>query len=327
MTRFLSWWFRPISARSWAEYWFSPGPVFDLAVCRIIMVATQLALVLFYVNYSNERFESYAGLDHDLFMAIPTLKVLLLPFGLDFRPDAALLLLVKYAAVISGIFALAGFLTNVSLAVFVYANLVMITHFYSYSDFHHTEAPLMLALVYLTLSPAGGVLSVDRLLRGKGLGRGGVLEEASPYARWPILLAQWTFALVYLSAFLEKLVFIGGLDWLNGFTLQYAVANDTLRRGTLLGEWLQQHWWALLLGQYLTVAFQGTFWVSLVFPRLKLLYVPLGFGFHLLILVALNAKFFEWMGTYAIFVPWAVVATFMLARLGTRAQLPLATKG
>jgi len=33
------------------------------------------------------------------------------------------------------------------------------------------------------------------------------------------------------------------------------------------------------------------------------------------------------MGTYAIFVPWAVVATFMLARLGTRAQLPLATKG
>ena len=53
MTRFLSWWFQPISARSWAEYWFKPAPLFDLAVCRIIMVATQLALVLFYVNYRD----------------------------------------------------------------------------------------------------------------------------------------------------------------------------------------------------------------------------------------------------------------------------------
>ena len=64
-----------------------------------------------------------------------------------------------------------------------------------------------------------------------------------------------------------------------------------------------------------------------LFPRLKLLYVPLGFSFHLLILVALNAKFFEWMGTYAIFVPWALVATFLLGRLGARGQVPLATKG
>src|SRR5215207_1041307 len=145
MTRLLSWWFRPISARSWVEYWFSPGPVFDLAVCHIIIVATQLALVLFYVNYSAERLEAYATLDQSLFMPIPTLKVLLLPFGLDFRPDVSLLFMVKYAAIISGFFALIGFLTNVSLAVFVYTNLIIIAHFYSYSDFHHTEAPLMLA--------------------------------------------------------------------------------------------------------------------------------------------------------------------------------------
>ena len=52
-----------------------------------------------------------------------------------------------------------------------------------------------------------------------------------------------------------------------------------------------------------------------------------GFSFHFLILVGLNAKFFEWMGTYAIFVPWALVATFLLGRLGARGQVPLATKG
>ena len=43
-----------------------------------------------------------------------------------------------------------------------------------------------------------------------------------------------------------------------------------------------------------------------------------GIAVGLLILVALNAKFFEWMGAYAIFVPWALVATFLLGRMGTR---------
>ena len=324
MTRFLSWWFRPIPARGWVEYWFKPAPVFDLAVCRVIMVGTALALVL--ANFSAGRLQDYAALEPTLYLPIPTLRILLLPFGLDFRPDLSMLIMVKYAAIVSGIFAIVGLLTNLSLIVFVYANLVVITHFYSYSDFHHTEAPLMLALGYLALSPAGRVLSIDRLLRRRGAGPG-MLEELSAFARWPILLGQWTFALVYLSAVLEKLAFIGGLDWLNGYTLQYAVANDTLRRGTLIGEWLQQHWLALILGQYLTVVFQATFWVSLVLPRLKLLYVPLGFSFHLLILAALKAPFYHWMGAYAIFVPWAAVAGFLRNRLAARAQLPLATKG
>jgi len=75
----------------------------------------------------------------------------------------------------------------------------------------------------------------------------------------------------------------------------------------------------LLLGQYLTVAFQPTFWVSLDFPRLKLLYVPLSFSFHLLILVALNARFFNRIGAYAVFVPWTVVATFLLGLLASAA--------
>ena len=324
MTRFLSWWFQPIPARGWVEYWFKPAPLFDLAMCRIIMVGTALALLL--LNITTERLQDYATLESALYMPIPTLKILLTPFGFDTRPDLSMLIMVKYVAVLSGILAMLGLLTNISLAVFVYAYLIIITHFYSYSDFHHNEAPLMLALGYLALSPAGRVLSVDGLLRGRGAGPG-MLEELSAFARWPILLGQWTFALVYLSAVLEKLAFIGGLDWLNGYTLQYAMANDTLRRGTLIGEWLQQHWLALILGQYLTVVFQATFWVSLVFPRLKLLYVPLGFSFHLLILAALRAPFYHWMGAYAVFVPWTAVAGFVRSRLAARAQVPLVTKG
>jgi len=35
MTRVLSWSLRSISVRSWAEYWFTPGSVSNLAVCHI----------------------------------------------------------------------------------------------------------------------------------------------------------------------------------------------------------------------------------------------------------------------------------------------------
>ena len=320
MKRLLAWWLQPAPLSSWTEYWFRPAPVFDLAMCRIILVATQVALVLWYGNYSIARLEMIASIDQVLYTPLPLFRILSLPFGLDFRPDLGFLIMLRYVIIGSGLLAIIGLLTNLSLAVFVYSNLLLISHIYSFGDFHHTEAPLMLALAYITLSPAGRVLSVDRLLRG---GSGvPMLEETSPFARWPIQLAQWTFALVYLSACLEKLVFIGGLDWLNGYTLQYAIARDTLWRGSVLGLWAQQHWWLLILGQYVTVLFQGTFWISLLLPRLKLLYVPLGFSFHVIILLALNAIFFEWMGAYAIFVPWAMVTGFLLRRMAVRRRVP-----
>jgi hypothetical protein len=314
MLSFLQFWLKPTSLRSWNDYWFRPAPVFDLAMVRIIVVGTQLLLLLFYGNYAADRLALYAGLDPAMYVAHPLFRILTLPFGLDYRPDAETLVIVRYIAIASGFLSIVGLLTNISLAVFLYTNLFIIMHFYSFGDFHHTEAPLILTLAFITLSPAGRVLSIDRLLRGRSGSEPGMLEETSPHARWPILLAQWMFALIYISAFLEKLVFIGGLDWANGYTLQYHMAHNSLWRGSLIGLWMQQFWHLIIIGQWAVLLFQGTFWLSLLFPRLKWLYVPVGFMFHVTILVALNAIFFEWMGVYAVFVPWAAAASLLFHR-------------
>jgi hypothetical protein len=316
MKGFLAWWVKPAPIGSWTAYWFRPAPLFDLAVCRILLVGTQLVLLLWYSKYSVSRLAIYAELDDQMYLPHPLLRVLMLPFGLDFRPDLDFLIWTRYIAIGAGILAMIGLLTHVSLVIFFYSSLILILHFFSYGDFHHTDAPLVLALGFVILSPAGRVLSIDRLLRG-GSG-GGTLTETSPYARWPILLGQWMFALIYLSAFLEKLFFTGGLDWVNGYTLMYHMAHDSLWRGSVLGLWMQQHWALVLLGQLTVVAFQGTFWVSLLLPRLKLIYVPLGFTFHVINILALNAIFWEWIGTYAIFVPWALAARFALRSSGGR---------
>ena len=266
---------------------------------------------------------AYAELDNQMFLCHPILRLLTLPFGLDFRPSFNFLVAVRYIAIGAGLLAMIGLFTRLSLVVFFYSSLVLISHFFSYGEFHHTDAPLILALLFIILSPCGRMLSVDRYLRGES--GAGTLEEMSPYARWPILLAQWMFALIYLSAFLEKLFFIGGADWVNGYTLMYHMAHNSLWRGSLLGLWMQQHWELVILGQITVVVFQGTFWVSLLLPRLKLIYVPLGFTFHVVNILALNAIFWEWIGVYAIFVPWALVARFLLRGFGGHGPVSVPT--
>ena len=52
--------------------------------------------------------------------------------------------------------------------------------------------------------------------------------------------------LIYLSAVLSKLVF-GSLEWLNGYTLQYFLIQDPLRKGTLLGGWFSQYRYLVML--------------------------------------------------------------------------------
>ena len=60
-----------------------------------------------------------------------------------------------------------GVVTNASLAGFLVGNVFLISHFYSFGDYHHTEAPLIIVLFVLTLSPSGRSLSVDSWLAGR----------------------------------------------------------------------------------------------------------------------------------------------------------------
>ena len=47
------------------------------------------------------------------------------------------------------------------------------------------------------------------------------------FAAWPLRLIQILFALVYFDAGLSKL-HASGLDWVNGYTLQYYLATDAI---------------------------------------------------------------------------------------------------
>lgn len=177
---------------------------------------------------------------------------------------------------------------------------------------------MMIMLVALALSPSGRVLSLDAYLNRSRESRNNkrLLNNRSPFATWPLLLIQWLLALFYLSAVYSKLT-TSGFDWANGYTLQYYLIQDGLRSwGSYLGIWVAQFHTLIWLAQWAVLLFQATFFLILIFPALKWIYVPLGFCFHVGILLTLGAGFQMWLVCYAVFIPWAGFIKAILRRTG-----------
>lgn len=292
---------------AWKGYWFSDTPLVNLAVSRILIVAIQLRWLV------QQTYEYSASQPASLYDPLPILHVLLLPVGWNFQPDLAFLETIHYVTVGAGLLALVGLFTNLGLVLFAVGNILLQAHEYSFGNFHHPEAPFMIALMILALSPAGGALSIDnlwkRLRRNPGRLRfepARLLERTSPFAGWPLRLIQWILALIYLSATYAKLS-RGGLDWANGYTLRYYLVQDGLRWGSEIGLWFSnQHVLAEILGWF-TLFVEGTFFLAVIFPALAWFYLPAAAVLHLGIEVTMKAPFFHWTVLYSAFIPWSRV--------------------
>lgn len=291
----------------WDGFWFREGSYMDLAVVRILAVGVSLVLMM--VEFPG-ALKLVLAMPDSLYYPLPTLKILMLPWGWGARPDASMVNIIYWVTLISGIFSLAGFRTNISLFVFFIGILFLQAFIYGFGDLHHREAIMMVALFALSLSPSGRVLSLDNIL-GKGHNSlvdssNPVSAETSPFAYWPLLLLQAFFSLMYMSAVASKL-YGSGLEWINGYTLQYFMIQDGIRWGSETALWLSQFHVFLFMAQIVVVLFQATFWVVLFYPRAKWVYVPLGLFFHLFILFSLKAPFYQWLVLYSVFIPWSRV--------------------
>ncbi|MGF1480880.1 MAG: DCC1-like thiol-disulfide oxidoreductase family protein [Cyanophyceae cyanobacterium] len=296
----------------WNSYWFRPASLFNLAVCRIVVIAFQL----FYLvknDYLGQLLER-SLLPDSLYQPLPVLQFLL-PLA-NYRPSAEILTITYWLAIIAGMCSLLGIRTKVSLLVFAMSNLLIQAYLYSFGDFHHPEALMLIALFVLALSPAGGVLSYDNLQRRlrsrttkKRWSEFNIVTQKSPWAGWSLLLIQWLFALIYLSAAMSKILqtqpLALTLDWMNGYTLQFYLIRDGIRWGSELGVWLGQHHTFAWLSSIVAILFESTFWVVLLFPKLAWLYIPAGTAFHTGIYWTQRAPFFQYIALYSVFVPWA----------------------
>lgn len=296
------------------RHWFAPAALRDLAIARVVLVATQMVLLLaptpLNASPGSSLIQQFwlAEADPDLYQPQYVLRLLLLPLGWRARPGPVLLATVWGIAVASGFASLVGMFTRVSLLAFAAANTFLIAHSYSYGEFHHTEALLVITLWALPFSPSGAVLSLEGFLvrlRGSApskrlhLGQESAAED--PFARWPLRLGQWLLVLSYLSAGVWKLV-RGGLTWFNGHTLAYHFAVDGLERGTGIGVWLAGHPGLLPPLSVAVVTFELTFSLAVLVPQIAWAYVAAGTVMHLGIYAVHGPPFFQNVALFVVFI-------------------------
>ena len=282
---------------------FREGSYFDLGILRIIAVAASLLILII---ISRSGIQAAISLPGDFYAPLPALKILMLPFGWGTRPEPWLVNSIFWVTIATGITALVGFRTNISLLIYAIGNIFLTAYIYSFSDLHHREAVMAVMLLALAISPSGKVLSVDNRM-GKGFN--GLVDSTaassthSPYAYWPILLLQVFFALMYFSAVVWK--HESGLGWANGFTLQAYLVQDGIRHDSSIALWLSQFHYFIYFVQLIVVTFQATFFLIIFFPKLRWIYIPLGLVLHIAILLTLTAPFYQWIALYFGFIPWS----------------------
>ncbi|HEX5385192.1 MAG TPA: DCC1-like thiol-disulfide oxidoreductase family protein [Gemmatimonadales bacterium] len=299
-------------------YWFGPGSLTNLAIVRIVVVAMQLSLLLFptmsigYIGACSGcsiRYQDWLTHVSDRqFKPIPALKLLLLPFGWGVRPEPMFLHAVWLAAVVAGILGLIGLYTKPSLIVLAATCTLLVAHSYSYGEFHHPEAAFTIALWALAFGPSGAAWSVDELrfrirhaVAGMRFTRLSAADRTSTFARWPLRLILWVLAIAYLSAGLAKVV-NGGLAWVNGYTLSYALARDAIHRESGLGLWAAGQIGALRLLSLATIAFESLFWLVIIFPVLSWLFVLAGTAVHTGIFLTQRAPFPQLIVLYIVLI-------------------------
>ena len=159
-------------ADRWSRFWFADARYFDLALLRIGVVGF---LLYFMLDSQFGALTYVLSLPNDLYIATPrVLRLMLAPFGLDGPPAATWVFGIFWATLLVGMFGLVGLFTNVALCLFALGSLFLQALIFSYGDYHHPEAALLLCLMALALSPAGQVMSIDAWRRrGTGVGRVG----------------------------------------------------------------------------------------------------------------------------------------------------------
>ncbi len=300
----------------WQRYWFDDqASLFDLAVVRVLAAGVILFMLLAQ-GYSSLSLS--LGIADPLWTPIWLMKIL--AFGA--RPDDATVLLVYWVTVASIFALLVGFATNLAAMVGAVGHAYVTGYIYSFGHVHHPEPVMIFALVALALSPAGKVVSIDYLLYWRYTQPPGtaIVTWTDQRAAWALKFIMAFFALMYLSAVHSKIMRDG--TWLNGFTLQWYLAKDGILHDSPLAVWLSTKHALILTIQYVVYFFQSTFWLAVIFPRLRWFYVPVGLAFHFGIYFTLRAPFFYWIVLYAAFIPWRHVVLMLSERIVEPARAP-----
>lgn len=285
----------------WNDFWFPETTAVRLAVCRIVVVGSWL---LFF-GVPLETHLHYIRVSDGFVLPQAMISAICALVPVEVFRTVEVITVLYWVTMAAAIGTLVGLMTRPAAFVFALGNLVLTAHSYSYGSRHHPDAILSIFLMLLAFAPSGRCLSIDAVIRRRRNGaqdKGGWgLRATMATAMWPLKVTQVLIALAYLNAGLCKF-YRGGLEWLNGYTLQSYLLMDAVRWDRPLGLWLaQQHELAILLSIG-TVCFETFFFLTLFWRRAVPVFLVGGVLVHVGIYLAMAAPFFQLLVLYSVFI-------------------------
>ena len=285
----------------WRNFWFPESSAYNLAICRIITIASQL--VFFFPSLGFH----ISLVDSEVEFVEPQLFIYIIDaiFPTDLVFTSQSLTIIFWITAVSGFTAAIGLVTRISALIFSLGNWFFVALQFSYGEEHHQEAIFCIFLLLFALSPSGKRLSIDSLI---GRLRGGEndtsLSQTTMYntAMWPLRLIQVLLAYAYFSTGIAKLLY-GGFEWINGYTLQRYMLASAINSDRSIGIWLAQQHVICYILSIATILFEVFFFIILFFRKATVFFLIAGILFHMGIYITMMyAPFFQHIILYIVFI-------------------------
>lgn len=276
---------------AWDSFWFAPQPALALTLLRVIAFGTLLAYVAWEYTWVV-RLQDVATWLYRPVLLYELLGIGPIPPGL-----ASVLRLVLLAC---GVLGLLGIWTRLSAGIAAAVYFYSIGQVYSYTNVHHGDYLLGLALVTLAVTSTPSPLAVRVPWPRRA---GGPIGVGDMVPVWPIQLVRVQIAVTYFLAGYAKLV-VAGPGWGDGVSLQHYL----LLRGQPMGYWIASQPLLCAVLSIATLVFEVGFPLALFERRLRWLLVVSAVGFHLVSEYVLGVGFNFFLPFLLVFVdPLAVL--------------------
>jgi hypothetical protein len=329
------------AASAWDRYWFATSTKYHYGIFRLLFVSGFFLLPVGSVRFANLPALADQALDRAFLQPTALVRLLHLPV-----PAPGWLFPVT---VVVACLAAAGVATRCSLVMLAGLNLYLGSALNSYGFIAHDTTLPSLFLLVLAFAPGVSALSVDAFISARRRRDGQWIRLGAALPVWPVRLLLVVMAVAYFSAGYAKLR-EAGPEWATGRTLQayitdpqpapYLLADpdpsaDDFRDGIGLGSFLYSSgrptWIAqefarsdATMAMFATVSllWELTFPVVLVFRRALLWYLLLGLVFHVMVSVSFGLhSFYAYPLCYLVFVDWPRTLAWM-RRAVDRIALP-----
>lgn len=285
---------------------FGPGDARQLAALRIGLCSA-LALRL---ATRTEVYLSLADQERELFRPRSYMALL------DQMPSRAAIAICLVGGIVAAALAAAGVLSRTMLAIALVAALLLNGMQTSQGKVLHNDVLLVLCLIAIVFARHGDAWSLDAWRKSRHWRRGAAATPPpgpGPAYGWPVRTAMLVIALAYLVSGLHKIAGSGGLGWAssdNMRSLLYAASDAQGHNTSAL--WIAEHPWIAHLAAYGLLATESLFFLVLLAPRLRWMFVPAVIALHIGTWITLRLDYSAWvLCVIIVFIPW----TSVLARI------------